>query len=90
MQDVTPSTSTSTKPKNKRKAETKSNLDKSKLFKHESKVWEPIGLKTVGSYEFQIDSEGFVIVYTDGSCINNGGANAVAGFGVYFSDDHPL
>ncbi|XP_055836426.1 uncharacterized protein LOC129921575 [Episyrphus balteatus] len=61
-----------------------------KKYSHESKIWEPIGLKKIGNFEFPIDSEGFVIVYTDGSCINNGKANAVAGYGVYFSEDHPL
>ncbi|XP_055918050.1 uncharacterized protein LOC129950222 [Eupeodes corollae] len=61
-----------------------------KKYSHESKIWEPIGLKKIGDFEFPIDSEGFVIVYTDGSCINNGKANAVAGFGVYFSEGHAL
>lgn len=43
-----------------------------------------------GEYEFLEDDEGYVHVYTDGSCENNGRANAVAGFGVYFSEGHPL
>ena len=28
-------------------------------------------------------------VYTDGSCINNGKENAVAGYGIFFGDDDP-
>jgi ribonuclease HI len=29
-------------------------------------------------------------VYTDGSCVNNGKANAKAGYGIYFSKDNPM
>lgn len=47
-------------------------------------------LKTYGNYQFQEDDKGFVHVYTDGSCENNGKKSAVAGFGVYFDEDHPL
>jgi ribonuclease HI len=38
------------------------------------------------------DNEDFIpdiIVYTDGSCINNGKENALAGIGVFFEDDDP-
>lgn len=31
-----------------------------------------------------------VIVYTDGSCLGNGGKDARAGIGVYFGPSHPL
>lgn len=34
--------------------------------------------------------DGFVQVYTDGSCENNGAAGAAAGIGVWFNDHHPL
>lgn len=47
-------------------------------------------LKTYGQYQFHEDSEGYVHVYTDGSCENNGKKQAVAGLGVYFGDNHPL
>lgn len=30
-----------------------------------------------------------IYVYTDGSCINNGKENAMAGIGIYFGDDDP-
>ena len=46
--------------------------------------------KSYGQYEFQEDEHGFVHVYTDGSCINNGQKNPSAGLGVYFGEDHPL
>lgn len=36
------------------------------------------------------DDEGYVHVYTDGSCENNGRRNAIAGYGVYFGEQHPL
>lgn len=39
---------------------------------------------------FDTDSDGFVHVYTDGSCENNGRANAIAGYGVYFGEGHKL
>lgn len=39
---------------------------------------------------FNQDAKGFVHVYTDGSCINNGKYTAAAGFGVYFGKNHPL
>ncbi|KAL0479257.1 ribonuclease HI [Acrasis kona] len=32
----------------------------------------------------------YIPVYTDGSCLNNGSDNAVAGIGVWWGDDHPL
>uniref|UniRef100_A0A1A9WGL9 Ribonuclease H n=1 Tax=Glossina brevipalpis TaxID=37001 RepID=A0A1A9WGL9_9MUSC len=51
---------------------------------------DPIGTKRIGCYDFQINEDGYILVYTDGSCFNNGGENACAGYGVYFGDDHPL
>ncbi|XP_066250148.1 ribonuclease H [Euwallacea similis] len=33
---------------------------------------------------------GYVVVYTDGACENNGKPNARAGIGVWFNDGHPL
>lgn len=43
-----------------------------------------------GKYDFMQDSDGFVQVYTDGSCENNGKATAAAGKGVWFGDGHAL
>lgn len=40
--------------------------------------------------KFSTDSEGYLIVYTDGSCEFNGKHGAKAGVGVYFGRDHPL
>ncbi|XP_046751821.1 ribonuclease H [Diprion similis] len=40
--------------------------------------------------KFDIDTEGYVNVYTDGACSGNGTAKAVAGIGVWFGDEHPL
>ncbi|KAM7345496.1 ribonuclease H1 [Cochliomyia hominivorax] len=62
----------------------------SKIPRHESVIWEPVAVKHIGNMEFLLDSEGYVIVYTDGSCFNNGRKNACAGYGVYFGDDHVL
>ncbi|KAL7031635.1 hypothetical protein ACKWTF_007079 [Chironomus riparius] len=47
-------------------------------------------MKKYGDYNFHVDSSGFVQVFTDGSCENNGKKHAIAGLGVYFGDDHPL
>lgn len=44
--------------------------------------------KTSGSYD--IDSNGYVNVYTDGACSSNGKKKAKAGIGVWFGDNHPL
>ncbi|XP_015597413.1 ribonuclease H1 [Cephus cinctus] len=45
---------------------------------------------TQGGYTFDIDSDGYVNVYTDGACSSNGYSHAKAGIGVYFGDNHPL
>lgn len=74
----------------KRKTAVECCSSRSKLPRHESVIWEPVGLKHIGNMEFLLDSEGYVIVYTDGSCFNNGQKNACAGYGVYFGDDHVL
>jgi len=39
---------------------------------------------------FEVDQNGYVHVYTDGACENNGRAGAKAGIGVWFADHHPL
>ncbi|XP_017025247.1 ribonuclease H1 [Drosophila kikkawai] len=61
-----------------------------KIPRHASQVSEATGLKQVGAHQFEIDAEGYVIVYTDGSCIGNGRPDACAGYGVYFGDNHQL
>ncbi|KAK3914624.1 Ribonuclease H1 [Frankliniella fusca] len=42
--------------------------------------------------QFKVDSENYVVVYTDGACSKNGAGleNAKAGIGVWFNDGHPL
>ncbi|XP_044742587.1 ribonuclease H1 [Chrysoperla carnea] len=37
-----------------------------------------------------VDKDGFVHVYTDGACENNGRPNCKAGLGVWFGENHPL
>lgn len=39
---------------------------------------------------FEVDQNGYVHVYTDGACENNGRVGAKAGIGVWFADHHPL
>lgn len=65
----------------------KAKIDELKTTSYTSNI---VKTKRYGEYEFLEDDQGFVHVYTDGSCENNGRANAIAGFGVYFSEDHPL
>lgn len=81
---------TNTESNSKKRKLDNADCKSSKIPKHVSKIFEPIGLTYIGGYEFQIDEEGYVIVYTDGSCIGNGKSNACAGYGVYFADNHPL
>lgn len=47
-------------------------------------------MKKYGKYWFVEDADGYVQVYTDGSCENNGRPNAIAGLGVFFNDGHAL
>jgi len=42
-----------------------------------------------GNHFFHADDEGYVHVYTDGSCESNGKLNARAGIGVWFGKNHP-
>jgi len=49
-----------------------------------------VASKTTNENGFTLDDEGFVTVYTDGSCENNGRPNARAGYGVWWADGHPL
>ncbi|XP_011190900.2 ribonuclease H1 [Zeugodacus cucurbitae] len=63
---------------------------KKKYPAHVSNFWKPVGKITFKGHSFEVDSEGYIIVYTDGSCINNGRSDACAGFGVYFGENHPL
>jgi ribonuclease HI len=37
---------------------------------------------------FRFTRDGFIVIYTDGSCLGNGTADAVAGIGVYFGPEN--
>ncbi|XP_014271766.1 ribonuclease H1 [Halyomorpha halys] len=43
-----------------------------------------------GPKDLVTNDDGFVVVYTDGACSQNGKTGAKAGIGVWFNDDHPL
>lgn len=60
------------------------------LTKVKAKPPEPTTLQKVGlsRSQFHVDAQGFVHVYTDGACENNGRYTARAGLGVYFGDGH--
>lgn len=47
-------------------------------------------MNNYGKYCFPEDKDGYVQVFTDGSCEGNGQANAIAGLGVFFADGHAL
>jgi len=40
--------------------------------------------------QLHMDSEGFCVVYTDGSCLSNGREGAKAGVGVWFGENSSL
>ncbi|KQS70910.1 uncharacterized protein Dere_GG26481 [Drosophila erecta] len=75
---------------NRKRKGTHSSDNRNKIPRHASQVIEAAGLKQVGAFQFEIDAEGYVIVYTDGSCIGNGRPDACAGYGVYFGKNHQL
>lgn len=60
------------------------------LFNLQYPDLETIGSRKLKNIEFPINKDGYVLVYTDGSCRDNGKASAVAGYGVYFDENHPL
>lgn len=39
---------------------------------------------------FTVDSDGYVVVFTDGACKGNGQRGARAGIGVWFGENHVL
>lgn len=47
-------------------------------------------LNKYGKHSFLEDEDGYVHVFTDGSCEGNGTDKAVAGLGVYFGEGHAL
>lgn len=55
-----------------------------------SKKLKTVQMKLYGKHRFPEDDEGFVHVYTDGSCEGNGQKGAIAGLGVYFAEGHAL
>lgn len=61
-----------------------------KRLKIDSKLKPLTKLQKYGTYSFLEDGDGFVHVYTDGSCEGNGTAAACAGLGVYFGEGHAL
>lgn len=65
----------------------KAKIDDAKTTDYTSNIKQ---MKKFGDNYFYEDTDGFVHVYTDGACENNGRANAVAGYGVYFGEGHKL
>uniref|UniRef100_A0A2M4BVW3 Ribonuclease H1 n=1 Tax=Anopheles marajoara TaxID=58244 RepID=A0A2M4BVW3_9DIPT len=67
-------------------------LDKKqrKAILRESQPKPVLKMARYGKHSFQQDEQGYVHVYTDGSCEGNGKPNAAAGLGVYFDEDHAL
>lgn len=46
--------------------------------------------RSVAENGFKVDENGFVVVYTDGACLDNGKTGARAGCGVWWADGHGL
>lgn len=53
-------------------------------------VADVVAMRKHGQHDFLEDADGFVHVYTDGSCEGNGTSRAIAGLGVYFAEGHVL
>lgn len=68
-------------------ASKKSKIDENQTTEYTSNIKQ---MKQYGDHHFMEDEDGFVHVYTDGSCENNGRPNAIAGYGVYFGEGHLL
>ena len=54
---------------------------------HSEVVRKQVNVKNDG---LKYDEDGYVVVYTDGACENNGKTNAKAGYGIFWGDNHPL
>lgn len=65
----------------------KSKIDEEKTTDFTSNI---VQMKMYSGHHFLEDNDGYVHVYTDGSCENNGRPNAIAGYGVYFGEGHLL
>lgn len=65
----------------------KSKIDEQKTAEFAKDV---VKMTRYGNYDFMEDHEGYVQVYTDGACENNGNPNAAAGYGVYWGEGHAL
>lgn len=59
------------------------------IKRHNSNCTIPASPSKRTRQDFQIEN-GYVTVYVDGACENNGRQNAKAGIGVWFGEDHPL
>ncbi|XP_050082227.1 ribonuclease H1 [Anopheles aquasalis] len=66
------------------------NKKQRKAILRESKPKPVLKMARYGKHSFQQDQDGYVHVYTDGSCEGNGQPNAAAGLGVYFDEGHAL
>ena len=67
------------------KAEAIAILQKKLEYKHQPTYLENSIVKDAQ----QVDEDGFLIIYTDGACLNNGRRDAKAGIGIWFGRDHP-
>ena len=59
-------------------------------FLYKTKQSTKVGPKYSQRNNFQVDEDGYVVVYTDGACLNNGQSNPKAGVGVWFGSGHQL
>ncbi|XP_037035656.1 ribonuclease H1 [Bradysia coprophila] len=80
----------STGSSNKRLNEDVSESKPSKKAKKDTGEIPVKRLNKYGKHSFLEDENGFVHVFTDGSCEGNGTEKAVAGLGVYFGEGHAL
>lgn len=83
-------TESSTKSNKRTNDDTANDTKPTKKVKKDNGEITATRLSKYGEHSFLEDDDGYVHVFTDGSCEGNGTAKAVAGLGVYFGEGHAL
>ncbi|GBP18568.1 Ribonuclease H1 [Eumeta japonica] len=69
-------------------------IENSSANKHSNRktilIEPPTVKKEIDNSGFEVGDDGYIQVYTDGACSENGKSNARAGLGVFWGENHPL
>lgn len=90
IRNAAKSAKTSSNKANKRLCDEASDNQPNKKAKKDNGEIPVKKLNKYGKHSFLEDEDGYVHVFTDGSCEGNGTGKAVAGLGVYFGEGHAL